>query len=38
MQPGLTTSTPTPGWDLWLDTREAERLGEHESANAGLLE
>ena len=38
MQPGLTTSRPTAGWDLRLDTREVERLGEDGSANAAPLE
>ena len=38
MQPGLTTSRHTGGWDLRLYTRGAERLGEDGTPNAALLE
>ena len=38
MQPGLTTSKHTVGWDLRMETRGAEMLGENESANAVPLE
>ena len=34
MQPGLTTSRPTAGWDIRLDTLGAERIGEVGWANA----
>ena len=38
MQPGLTISKHTAGWDLRVDNRGAERLGEHGSAKAVPLE